>query len=459
MIVIGLSEPCYLNSLYCSEPLSAEARAIGFRVLRSRTQLLPGRRPGEECALDILFLSQYFYPEQFLNNHIAKALVEAGQRVNVVCCVPNYPAGRFFDSYSNHRRKEEEWEGVHIHRVFTVPRGKSAIQLIANFLTYPITASWRILRLGQHRGAISFVSMPSPLFQALAGIFAKRVWRIPTVYWVQDIWPDSAIITLGIRNRLAIRVLNAVCSWIYRQADLVMVQSDGFHAKIAEFGVPDYRIVTLPNCAPDTFAPVDPDAVPERIRSLIPQDRRTIMFAGNIGESQDFDTIIAAARLLPPESQVLIVVVGGGRDEERVTEKVKREGLEYRFLFLGRHPEGDMPAFFACANVMLVSLRDEPIFALTVPSKVQAYMACGKPILASLTGEGAAIVRKSRAGIIVPPTTPQKLSEAMAKIATMEDSQLRAMGSKARQTYLERFSLQAVTGSLIAHLSAVLQKR
>lgn len=409
--------------------------------------------------MHILYLSQYFHPEQFLNNHVAKALVTEGHRVDVVCSVPNYPAGRFFEGYSNAHRREETWEGVDIHRVFTVPRGTSAIQLVANYLTYPLAASWRILRLGRRRrGAISFVSMPSPLFQALAGIFAKRVWKIPTVYWVQDIWPDSAIITLGIRNRLAVRLLDGICGWIYRQADLVMVQSDGFHGRIVGFGVPAELIVTLPNCAPDTFAPVAPDAIPERIRSLVPRNRRIIMFAGNIGESQDFDTIIAAAALLPADSAVLLVVIGSGRDEERVRRKVKDEGLDHRFLFLGRHPEADMPAFFACAHVMLVSLRDEPIFALTLPSKVQAYMACGKPMLASLAGEGAAVIEQSGAGIVVPPSTPSELSQAMVQIAARENGTLRAMGDRARQTYVEQFSLQAVTASLLAQLRDVLAR-
>lgn len=409
--------------------------------------------------MDILYLSQYFHPEQFLNSHVAVALAAKGHQVEVVCCVPNYPAGRFFSGYSNWKRTEEHWRGVGIHRVFTIPRGKSAIQLIANYLTYPLAASWRILRLGRRRGAISFASMPSPLFQALAGIFAKRVWKMPTVYWVQDIWPESAIITLGIENRFVIRMLEAFCGWIYRQADLVMVQSDGFHGSIARFGVPPHRIVTLPNCAPDTFIPLDLGEIPARIRSLIPQDRRVIMFAGNIGESQDFDTIIDAAALLPLNSDILLVVIGSGRDEERVRRRVASANLENRFLFLGRHPECDMPAFFACADAMLVSLRDEPIFELTVPSKVQAYMACGKPILASLAGEGASIIKQSGGGIAVPPSKPDELGSALSRVATMTREELNEMGHRARRVYESRYSLATIVETLISQLDAVLARK
>ena len=406
--------------------------------------------------MDILFLSQYFHPEQFLNNHVAAALVAQGHRVEVVCCVPNYPAGKFYPGYGNGRRREERWSGVGVHRAFTIPRGNRAVQLILNYLTYPLAASWRIVRLGQRRGQISFVSMPSPLFQALAGIFARRVWKMPTIYWVQDIWPDSPIITLGIRNRVVIRCLEAVCGWIYRQADLVMVQSDGFHSSIQRFDVPADRIVTLPNCAPPAFAPVAASEIPARIRELIPGDRRIIMFAGNIGESQDFNTIIEAMATLPRDSNVLLVVIGSGRDEARVRRRIDEAGLTDRFLFLGRHPESDMPAFFGCADLMLVSLRDEPIFALTVPSKVQAYMACGKPMLACLSGEGAATIRGSGSGIVVAPGNPAALAEAINAVTAMNENDLKAMGLNALRTYADRFSLKSVVDQLVGQLQRIL---
>lgn len=398
--------------------------------------------------MDILFLSQYFYPENFLNNHIARALVRAGHRVNVICCVPNYPAGEFFPGYSNKLRKDENWQGIKIHRAFTIARGRRPWQLVANYLTYPVAASWRILRMGKTRGNISFVSMPSPLFQALAGIFAKKIWRIPTVYWVQDIWPDSAIITLGIQNRGMIRLLNAICGWIYRQADLIMVQSDGFHEKIAAFGVPSKRILTLPNPAPELFHPISLADVPQHIREKIPTDRPVLMFAGNIGRSQDFDSLIAGVKLLPDSVPFLLVVIGSGRDEARVKAMVNSQGVGHRFLFLGRHQEADMPAFFACAGAMLVSLRDEPIFSLTIPSKIQAYMACGKPIFASLAGVGSAIIEAAQAGMCISPSDPSQLAKMFEEFATMRADDLDAFGKNARAAYEEQYSLERIVGQL-----------
>jgi colanic acid biosynthesis glycosyl transferase WcaI len=407
--------------------------------------------------LDILFLSQYFYPEQFLNNHLARALVDAGHQVNVVCCVPNYPEGKFFSGYSNRKKKRENWHGVVIHRVFTIARGRGPLQLMANYLTYPVTASWRIMQMGKHRGSISFVSMPSPLFQALAGIFAKKIWRMPAVYWVQDIWPDSAIITLGIKSPLIIKMLNGFCGWIYRQADVVMVQSDGFHDIIAGFGVQRDRIVTLPNPAPKMFSPVSLSAVPKRIRDIVPKDRPIMMFAGNIGESQDFDTLVAAAKIVPRSVPFLLVIIGSGRDEERVRALIEAENVGERFLFLGRHPEADMPAFFACADAMLVSLRNEPIFALTVPSKLQAYLACGKPIFAVLDGEGSAIIETAGAGMSARPGNPKAVAELFVKFSQMSTEELQAMGANARRMHEKHFSLSSVTRRLENELTEVLR--
>ena len=411
-----------------------------------------------KSKLKILFLSQYFYPEQFLNNSVATDLVRSGHIVNVVCCVPNYPAGRFFDGFSNSQRRSENWNGIEIHRVLTIPRGKSAVQLLANYLTYPLAAAWKIVNLGRDRGDVSFVSMPSPLFQAFAGIFAKKVFGIPTVYWIQDIWPDSALLTLNIKNKALTRILEWLCGWIYRQADFLLVQSDGFIDTISKYGVDPGRIATLPNTAPPHFRPVEKADVRPDISRLLPSDRSIIMFAGNIGESQDFDTVIDAAMLLPPESNVLIVVVGSGRDEERVRHRISTMGLDKRFLFVGRHPEEDMPQFFSFADAMLVTLKSFPIFALTVPSKVQAYMACSKPIIASLNGEGARLIEQAGAGFTVPASNADALSRLFVQIEEIDQSELQAIGKAGHRYFQTEFSPSILLNNLLTFLNRAADK-
>lgn len=391
----------------------------------------------------IAFISQYFYPEQFSNNAIAQELAHRGHEVHAFPCVPNYPAGRFFEGYSNTERREEEWENVRISRAYTVPRGRRTITLIANYTIYPVAASWTMFRQLKQRADVSFVSMPSPLFQAFAGIFLRWRTGTPCVYWVQDVWPESVTYTLGLRNRFIVGLLNAICGWLYRRADLVMIQSGAFHDMIARFGVPPERIRILPNTAPDGYRPLTPKQAPE-YASMIPQDGFRLMFAGNIGESQDFDTLIAAANLLRDRRDLHWVIVGSGRDEERVKRLIKDKGLEERFHFLGRHPEEAMPKFFAHADAMLVSLKDVPIFALTVPYKTQCYMACGKPIIASLNGEGARIVEDSGAGIAVPASQPQALADAITEMMDAGPDRLASHAANASSYFEANYSASKV---------------
>lgn len=386
----------------------------------------------------VILISQYFHPEPFSNNAIARELVRRGHEVTAVPCVPNYPAGEFSEGYSNWRRRAETWEGVRILRAFTVARGKSKLSLGLNYLVYPFAAAWTMWRKVKRRPDVSFVSMPSPLFQAVAGVLLRWRTGTPCVYWVQDIWPESAIYTLNIHNRFARAILNAICGWIYRRADLILVQSEAFPPMITRFGVEPERIRVFPNTAPDTYRALSAHDAPDQA-ALVPQQGFRLMFAGNIGESQDFDTLIEAADRLRHRDDLTWVIIGSGRDEERVRQAVAAQKLEARFLFLGRHPEETMPYFFAHADALIVSLRDTPIFALTVPYKVQCYMACGKPIVASLNGEGARIIKASGAGIAAPASNPEALAAAVERMMDQSPESRAAYGRASLEYFRMHF--------------------
>ncbi|WP_421699511.1 glycosyltransferase family 4 protein [Ancylobacter sp.] len=395
----------------------------------------------------IAFISQYFFPEQFSNTAIARDLVARGHQVHVFTCVPNYPAGVFFEGYSNALRREENWEGMRISRVYTFPRGKTAAALLLNFLAFPVAASWTLSRRLAPAADVSFVSMPSPLLQAFAGLFLRWRTGTPCVYWVQDIWPESVTYTLGIHNRAVVGLLNALCGWLYRRADIVMIQSAAFHSMIARFGVPEERIRLLPNTAPDSYVPMAPQDAPE-YAGIVPQDGFRLMFAGNIGESQDFDTLIAAAGLLRARYDLRWVIVGSGRDQARAQKLIAERGLKDRFHFLGRFPETEMPKLFAHADAMLVSLKDIPIFSLTVPYKVQCYMACGKPILASLSGEGARIIEEAEAGLAVPAGRPEALADAITRMMDTDPEARAAYADNGRRYFEAHYSPEQVYGAL-----------
>jgi colanic acid biosynthesis glycosyl transferase WcaI len=406
--------------------------------------------------MKVLLVSQYFFPEQFLVNHLSSQLVEDGHDVTVICAVPNYPDGRFMMGHTNRKRRTEEWKGVKIRRVLTIPRGKSSFQLLINYLVYPVMSSLEVIRERRKPPDVCLVSQTSPIVQALAGIIAKRLWRIPLVFWVVDLWPDSAIALLNLRSKIAISALRALSGYLYRQADLVMVQGDSFHEVVSDLGVSRERIATLTSFAPPSFVPLLADQVDDRIRKLVPRSQCTIVFAGNLGRSQDLDVILDAVLLLPEDLDLQILIIGSGRDGDRITERVRLEGLDRRIVLLGRRPETEMPGFFACADALLVTLRDEEVFAHTVPAKVQAYLACGKPIIGSLRGEGSSVIQKAKAGFVASPSSPQELRDVLYDFARMSEDERATYGRNGRLLFEQQYSLRAVTDRLYSHLSPLI---
>jgi colanic acid biosynthesis glycosyl transferase WcaI len=404
--------------------------------------------------MQIVFISQYFYPEQFSNNAIAQELVRRGHSLHVYPCVPNYGRPSFFDGYSNTKKRKENWNGVEINRVWTMPRGTSSYSLIANFIVYPFAAFFEIWKSSKSKSNISFVSMPSPLSQALVGIFLKKWRKVPTVYWVQDVWPESLIFSFEIRNRLAKFILDRACGWIYRQADLVLVQNQLQERLIARHGVEIARIKTMPNTAAEYFQPLQPAQASE-VADIAKSAGFKLMFAGNIGESQDFDTLIDATKLVQSKHELSWLIVGTGRDLERVKLRVEEEGLADNFRFLGRHPEERMPKFFVHADALIVSLKKAEIFSITLPYKLQCYLACGRPIIGSLDGVGSEIITRSGAGVCAPASSPHLLAQAIMDMMEKSAEERAAMGESGRRYFETHFSPKIIYDKLDGWLHEV----
>lgn len=395
----------------------------------------------------IAFISQYFYPEPFSNTSIARSMVKRGHDVSVLTAVPNYPKGIFYDGYSNREKRHEIWKGIEIERVRTYPRKNGKVSLILNYLTFVIAGSWAALFLRMKKPDIVFVSQLSPVLMGIPAILLARRFKVPIVLWVQDIWPESAIFNLNLKSPLIVKPLTWISGWIYRQANYVLVQSAAFPPMITRFGIDESKIHIFPNTAPDSYCPMEASEAPEQAK-LVPQDGFLIMFAGNIGASQDFDTIIDTAKILKPSAEIQWIIIGDGRDFSRVKKRVETEGLSDLFHFLGRHPEHTMPYFFAHADALLVTLKKTPIYALTVPYKVQCYMACAKPIIAALDGEGARVIQEAKAGISAPSQAPKALAEAILSLIEQSDEARQKIGQNARSYFEENYKPNVVYSKL-----------
>ncbi|AZD81006.1 Glycosyl transferase, group 1 [Pseudomonas chlororaphis subsp. aurantiaca] len=403
----------------------------------------------------VLVWTQYFWPESFHINQVVAELCKQGVDVTVLTGKPNYPDGEIFSGYSSMGVQVEQREGVEIIRLPLRPRGKSsAIGLILNYLSFIV--SGYLLGLWALRGRrfdVVFVYAPSPLLQALPAIFVSWIKRAPLVLWVQDIWPESLQATGFIKNRRVLKSIEYVVRYIYRFSDLILIQSEGFRDSVQRLSSDKGKIKFFPNSAEE----------PIRTNELHALDlgrisrHFSVVFAGNIGTVQSCTTIVEAARLLQAYENIRFFIVGSGSMEETIANMIADQRLANVEL-LGRVSPQVVTTIYAASSVLLLTLRDDPILAATVPSKFQSYLAAGRPIIASCNGQTAQLLEDAEAGLSCSAEDPLQLAEAVLALFDSDRERLESMGKSGRAYFLEHFHLPARVSQLVEHFNCVLQK-
>lgn len=402
----------------------------------------------------VLVVSQYFWPENFRINEVVASLVERGIEVDILTGKPNYPEGKISTGYRAWGCQQEQWKGAKVHRVPLFPRGQnSRLRLTLNYLSFIffglVSGSW-LVRKRQYD--VVFVYGLSPILLAIPGLFIGRLKRKKVILWVQDLWPESLSATGYVRNNIIISAVRQVVRWIYRRADLLLVQARSFEASIRALAA-DTPIIYYPNSVDDAFA-VPAKSEPPAVAGL--GEEFTVMFAGNIGAAQAMDVIVEAALLLKEHGDIHFVVLGDGSCRVEMLEAVQKRNLKNLHL-PGRFPMETMPGFMQKASVLLVTLADRPIFAATVPNKVQAYLAAGRPIIACLNGEGARLVVEAGAGLSTPAEDAQALADTILRLYRLSPSEREKMGDNGRRYYQEHFDHEHLVDELIGHLQSVSQ--
>ncbi|MCH8830481.1 MAG: glycosyltransferase family 4 protein, partial [Planctomycetes bacterium] len=394
----------------------------------------------------VLIVTQYFWPESFRINDLAHGLRDRGHDVTVLTGLPNYPDGRFFAGYGWFSRGED-YDGVRVVRVPMFARGKSqGLRLLLNYASFALSASFFGPFRCRGKFDVIFAFEPSPITVGIPASVMKRFKRAPLLFWVQDLWPETLTATGAVRSPWILRRIGNLVRRIYRRCDKVLVQSPGFVPHVQWQGVPDEKIEYFPNWAEEFFQPVSlPDDAPERAE--MPNGFR-ILFAGNIGVSQSFETILAAAEKTKCNSQIQWVVLGDGREKENVEQQIEERGLSETVHLLGRRPVETMPGYFAAADALLCTLKREPIFSLTIPSKLQSYLACGKPILAALDGVGATIVAESHSGLTGPAEDAAALAENAVRLFEMSQPERDALGKAGRDYFQQHFERERLLDRL-----------
>jgi glycosyltransferase involved in cell wall biosynthesis len=387
--------------------------------------------------LKILIVSHYFWPESFRINDMAAELVAQGCEVTVLTGQPNYPEGNIFAGYRAWSiRRERHPAGFDVVRIPSHPRGKGdarnlAMNYLASIVNMAVLGPW-LLR--QRRHDVVFVYATSPVLHGLAAWVVAKTQGAKLVTWVQDLWPESLEVTGFIRNRHVLSAMRKVVSWLYRHNDLILAQSEAFVRTIRPMaGATPVRHYPNPGEAIFSTQPDHSGAPPIQLKPGF-----NVVFAGNLGTVQSLDTVIEAAGRLRDRPDLRFVLVGSGSRLQWLKETVESSGLSNVEL-PGRFPVSAMPALFEQASALMVSLVASPIMDQTVPSKVQAYLAAGRPVIASMNGEGARLVEESGAGIACPASDAIALEQAVRRLADMSAEQRQALGDAAKRCYDNHF--------------------
>lgn len=388
--------------------------------------------------MKILVLSQYFWPENFRINDLIAGLAQKGHEICVVTGIPNYPKGKYYSGYGLFKNLRQEYKGVEVLRLPIIPRGRGDnLRLALNYLSFMISAIFFMPFLCRKKFDLIFFSL-SPVSEGLPALVLKKIKKTSLVFWVQDLWPESLSASKVFQNSFLHSIIRKTVSSIYNSCDKILVQSQSFMPFIVKMGISGKKISYFPNFAENFYKPLELSLdAPERKnmpRGFI------VMFAGNIGASQDFPAIITAAEKLKEYSDIYWIIIGDGRLRKWAENEIVKRHLNRNFKFLGRHSSELMPRYFALADVLLVTLRNEEIFKFTIPSKVQSYLACAKPIIASLAGEGAKIIEESGAGFSCPPENPSELAKLVLKMYHIDKDSRQIMGINGRRYFENNFS-------------------
>jgi len=391
----------------------------------------------------ILLLTQWFDPEPTFKGLVfARELVRQGFEVEVLTGFPNYPGGRVYPGYRIKWLQREVIDGVHITRVPLYPNhDQSAIKRVLNYASFAASATLYGVFMAKRASAL--YAYHPPLTVGVAAALIKLFRRVPVVYDIQDMWPDTLRATGMLNNTKALSVVAAVCRWVYRRMDHIVVLSPGFKRLLLERGVPEAKLSVVYNWADEVSlaAPVGqvPDAFPAA-------DRFRIVFAGNMGKAQALSTVLDAASLLQARgSRVCWVMLGGGVEVARLKAEAERRQLA-NVVFLPAVPMAEVGTYLQAADALLVHLRKDPLFEITIPSKTQAYMAVGKPLLMAVDGDAADLVRQSGGGVVAESENAQALAQAAEQLASSAPHTLAAMGQNAQHFYREHLALAVGAG-------------
>ncbi len=388
--------------------------------------------------MKILIVSQYFWPENFRINDLVKELISREHQVTVLTGIPNYPSGRVFKDYREQPSKFKEFHGAKVIRSPMFSRGNGSFGLILNYLSFVLGAIiWGTYYLRSYRPDVIFVFEPSPVTVGLPAVWLGKIKKAPVVFWALDLWPETLVAIGAIESPKLLRWIAYMVSFIYNRCTLVLGQSRAFLVGIRRYCNDQSKVRYFPNWSEDVFLDQVMIKAPE-IPSFT--EGFTIVFAGNVGEAQDFPSVLDAAEILKQNTAVRWVIVGDGNKFHWLQSEVLKRDLQEKVFLTGRFPLERMTSIYAHADALLVSLKKSEVFAMTIPGKVQSYLMSGLPILGMLDGEGASVILEAKAGLVCGAGDSAALSKCILDLLALTPEDRKILGINGRSYAQKEFN-------------------
>lgn len=393
----------------------------------------------------ILVVSQCFYPESFRINDMAREWVKRGYDVTVLTGIPNYPEGRFFQGYSWTKKRHEDWEGVEIIRIPIIARGHNPLGLILNYFSFVI-AGWFWNRFNKVKADFVFSFETSPMTQVKVGCGYARKHKVPHFVYVQDLWPENVEIITGIHSRLVIGPIDRMVDKIYRQVDKVFVTSPSFVNAVInrKNRVNPDKVFYWPQYAEDFYLPLEK----QHVHEIPDDDCFKIAFTGNIGNAQGLDILPKTAEMLKSEN-IRFVIVGDGRYLPELTKQIEERGVKEKFVLVPRVPAERVPFLLSACDACFISFANSSLWEMTIPAKLQSYMACGKPIIASASGETRRVIEEAGCGICADIGNEKALADG---ILNLMKENLMVLGNNSRTYFENHFDKKKLMDEMDKHV-------
>ena len=405
--------------------------------------------------MKILLLTQWFDPEPTLKGLVfAKELQRQGHEVQVLTGFPNYPTGKIYPGYKLRFKQTEFIDGIEVTRVALYPsHDSSVLKRIFNYISFAFMAA--LIGIFSTKKADVIYAYHPPLTVGVAAIFIKLFRRTPIIYDIQDMWPDTLKATGMLNNERLLNIISIICKQVYKYVDHIVVLSPGFKKLLINREVPENKISVIYNWC-DEEALESKTILKDEYDQLL-SDKFNLVFAGNLGKAQSLDTLINVAQNLRHNPRIQLVFVGDGTERYLLIAKVDELNLD-NVVFIPRVPMSEVGGILKKADVLIVHLKDDKLFEITIPSKTQAYMAIGKPVLMAVKGDASDIIKEAKAGAIAQPDDAESILEAINYLYHSSSSELMQMGENSKKYYIDEMSLEKSCKKFIEVFEMVIRK-